>query len=103
MQRRFRAGYQFRRVGGQQDFVRGAFDAKEGNFILAFHSTAKKGEISRIIPRFERGTMNTTSRMDNHSRVTDYGIANLKGKSTRDLALAIIPLAHPRVPIPPHS
>ncbi|MBN2123574.1 MAG: 4-hydroxybutyrate--acetyl-CoA CoA transferase, partial [Deltaproteobacteria bacterium] len=53
------------------------------------------GEISRIVPRFDTGTVVTTPRMDTHFLVTEYGVANLKGKSTRERALGIIGLAHP--------
>ena len=91
----FMDGHQFSGSGGQLDFVRGAYDAKGGKSILAFHSTARKGAVSRIVPRFDAGTMITTPRNDTHWLVTEYGAANLKGKSTRDRALAIIGLAHP--------
>jgi itaconate CoA-transferase len=91
----FMDGYQFSGSGGQLDFVRGAYDSKGGKSILAFHSTARKGNVSRIVPRFEAGTMITTPRNDTHYLVTEHGAANLKGKSTRDRALAIISLAHP--------
>jgi len=91
----FMDGHQYSGSGGQLDFVRGAYDSKGGKSILAFHSTARKGTVSRIVPRFEAGTMITTPRNDTHYLVTEYGTANLKGKSTRDRALAIISLAHP--------
>jgi len=91
----FMGGHQFSGTGGQLDFVRGAFDAKGGKSILAFHATAKKGKISRIVPRLEEGAMITTPRNDTHFLATEYGVANLKGKSTRERALAIIQLAHP--------
>lgn len=92
----FLAGHQFSGTGGQLDFVRGAFDSRGGKSILAFHSTARNGEISRVVPRLESGAMVTTPRMDTHYLVTEYGTANLKGQSTRDRALAIINLAHPK-------
>jgi len=92
----FLAGHQFSGTGGQLDFVRGAFDSRGGKSILAFHATAKKGEISRIVPRFEEGAMITTPRMDTHFLVTEFGVTNLKGKSTRERALSIIELAHPK-------
>ena len=92
----FLAGHQFSGTGGQLDFVRGAFDSKGGKSILAFHSTAKKGEVSRIVPRLEHGAMITTPRMDVHYLVTEYGAVNLKGRCTRERALAIINLAHPK-------
>jgi itaconate CoA-transferase len=89
-------GYQFSATGGQLDFVRGAFNAAEGKSFLAFYSTAKGGAISRVVPRLDTGAVITTPRMDTHYLVTEYGVADLKGKCTRDRALAIIDLAHPR-------
>jgi len=91
----FMEGHQFSGTGGQLDFVRGAFDARDGKSILAFHATARQGKVSRIVPRLEAGTMITTPRNDTHFLVTEFGVANLKGRSTRQRALAIIELAHP--------
>jgi itaconate CoA-transferase len=92
----FLAGHQFSGTGGQLDFVRGAFNSKGGKSILAFYSTAKGGEISRVVPRLEAGTVITTPRMDVHYLATEYGVVNLKGKSTREIALDIISIAHPK-------
>jgi len=89
-------GSQFSGTGGQLDFVRGAFNARGGKSILAFHSTAKKGAISRVVPRLDPGTVVTTPRMDTHFLVTEHGAVNLKGKSTRERALDIISIAHPK-------
>ena len=89
-------GNQYSGTGGQLDFVRGAFDAKEGKSILAFYATADKGKISRIVDRLDYGATVTTPRADTHFLVTEFGVANLKGKSTRERVLAIIGLAHPR-------
>ncbi len=89
-------GRQFSGTGGQLDFVRGAFDSKEGKSILAFYSTADKGKISRVVDRLDPGATITTPRTDVHYLVTEYGVTNLKGKSTRERALAIIELAHPK-------
>ncbi|GAG46749.1 unnamed protein product, partial [marine sediment metagenome] len=77
----FLAGSQFSGTGGQLDFVRGAFNSKGGKSILAFYSTAKNGEVSRVVPRFETGTVVTTPRMDTHYVVTEHGVVNLKGRS----------------------
>jgi itaconate CoA-transferase len=92
----FMGGYQFSGTGGQLDFVRGAFDSKGGKSILAFHSTAKNGAVSRVVPRFVAGTVVTTPRMDAQYLVTEHGVVDLKGKSTRDRALDIINIAHPK-------
>jgi len=91
----FLAGHQFSGSGGQLDFVRGAYDSKGGKSILAFHSTAKNGTASRIVARLSENAIVTTPRNDTHFVVTEFGVANLKGKSTRDRALALIALAHP--------
>lgn len=92
----FLYGHQYSGTGGQLDFVRGAFDAKEGKSILAFYATADNGNISRIVDRLAQGATITTPRTDTHYLVTEYGAANLKGRSTRERALAIIGLAHPK-------
>jgi itaconate CoA-transferase len=86
---------QFSGTGGQLDFVRGAFGSRGGMSFLAFYSTAKGGTISRIVPRLAHGAGVTTPRTDTHYLATEYGIANLKGRSSRERALAIIELAHP--------
>jgi itaconate CoA-transferase len=92
----FLGGRQFSGTGGQLDYVRGAFNARDGKSFLAFYSTAKKGEVSRIVPRFKRGTAVTTPRMDTHFLVTEFGVADLKGKSTKERVDAIIAIAHPK-------
>ncbi|MHB9097993.1 MAG: acetyl-CoA hydrolase/transferase family protein [Syntrophales bacterium] len=90
------AGHQFSGTGGQLDFVRGAFNSRGGKSFLAFYSTAKNGTISRVVPRLDTGAVITTPRMDTHYLVTEYGLVNLKGKCTRERALDIISIAHPR-------
>ena len=87
---------QFSGTGGQLDFVRGAFNSKEGKSIIAFRSTAKNGEVSRIVPSLESGAVVTVPRMDTQYLATEYGIVQVKGKSTRDRALGIINIAHPK-------
>ena len=89
-------GFEFSGTGGQLDYVRGAFNSRGGKSIIAFYATAHNGEVSRIVPRFSPGTVVTTPRMDTHFLVTEYGKVNLKGKSTRERALDIISIAHPR-------
>jgi itaconate CoA-transferase len=92
----FLAGHQFSGSGGQLDFVRGAYDSEGGKSILAFHSTAKDGTVSRIVPRLSENAIVTTPRNDTQYLATEFGVTNLKGQSTRDRALALIALAHPK-------
>lgn len=89
-------GYkQFSGTGGQADFVRGAAWSKGGRSILAFHSTAAGGRISRIVPHLDEGAVVTTTRSDIHYVVTEYGIADLKGKSVPQRASELINISHP--------
>ncbi len=87
---------QFSGIGGQLDYVRGASMCPNGKAVLAMPSTAKHGEISRIVPVFEAGTTVTTTRTDVHYIVTEYGIANLRGKCLRERAKLLIEIAHPK-------
>ncbi len=89
-------GYkQFSGTGGQADFIRGASWSKGGRSILAFHSTASGGKISRIVPHLDEGAVVTTTRSDIHFVVTECGIADLRGKSVPERAKALITIAHP--------
>jgi len=83
-------------IGGQVDFVRGASRSKNGRAFLAFPSTAKDGEVSRIVPTLAPGAGVVTSRGDVHYVVTEYGAVDLHGKSIRERAHALINIAHPR-------
>ncbi|WP_338869540.1 GNAT family N-acetyltransferase [Myxococcus stipitatus] len=82
-------------IGGQVDFLRGARRSRGGKPILALPSTAKGGAVSRIQAALEPGTGVVTSRGDVHYVVTEYGVADLWGKSIRERALALIDIAHP--------
>jgi 4-hydroxybutyrate CoA-transferase len=86
---------QFSGVGGQVDFVRGAAKSKGGKSILAFPSTAGGSEYSRIAPRLGEGAVVTTSRYDVHYIITEYGIADLRGKSLGERAKQLLSIAHP--------
>jgi acyl-CoA hydrolase len=83
-------------TGGQHDYARGAYDSKGGKSIIAFYSTAKSGQISRVVPMLARGAVVTTPRTEVHWLVSEYGAANLKGKTIRERAIALIGLAHPK-------
>jgi acyl-CoA hydrolase len=90
-------GYRFYSgIGGQVDFIRGAARSRGGKAIIAMPSTAREGEVSRIVPHLTEGAGVVTTRGDVHYVVTEYGIAYLHGKSIRERVLALINVAHPR-------
>ncbi len=82
--------------GGQVDFIRGASRAKNGRAIIALLSTAKDGKVSRISTVLEEGAGVVTSRADVHYVVTEFGVADLFGRSLRERAKALIGIAHPK-------
>ena len=82
-------------VGGQVDFIRGAARSKGGLPIIALPSTAKRGTVSRIVPTLKPGAGVVTSRNDVHYIATEYGIADLYGRSIRERAMALVDIAHP--------
>ena len=81
-------------VSGIPDFARGANRAKDGKSIIMMHATTQDRKQSRILPLLG-DTIITLPRQDVRWVVTEYGIANLFGKSTQERALAIISIAHP--------
>jgi len=83
-------------IGGQADFMRGAVLAPGGKSILVIQSTARGGEVSRIVPALSGGDGVTLTRGDVHYVVTEYGIAYLHGKNMRERAMALISVAHPK-------
>ncbi len=83
-------------AGGFVDFVRGASLSKGGISIIAMPSTAAGGTVSRISAQFEAGRPVTLSRFESHYIVTEYGIANMRGKSLRQRARSLIEIAHPK-------
>jgi len=90
-------GYQFYSgIGGQVDFIRGAAKSRGGKAIIAMPSTAKNGEVSRIVPHLTEGAGVVTTRGDVHYIVTEYGIAYLHGKSIRERVMALVNIAHPK-------
>lgn len=82
-------------VGGQVDFVRGANMSKGGISIIAMTSTAKGGTVSKIVPCLEAGATVTTGRNDVAYIVTEYGVADLRGKTLKERARLLINIAHP--------
>jgi len=90
-------GYKFYSgIGGQVDFIRGAARSRGGKAIIAMPSTARDGEVSRIVPHLTEGAGVVTTRGDVHYVVTEYGVAYLHGKSIRQRVLDLINIAHPK-------
>jgi len=85
-------GHQYSGSGGQFDFVKGASFSKGGKSFIGLKAAAKNGTVSCIVPHVQ---MATDTRMDVEHIVTEYGCVNLRGRSTRERALALISVAHP--------
>jgi 4-hydroxybutyrate CoA-transferase len=83
-------------VGGQMDFMRGAALAPEGRAIIALPSRAASGEISRIVPVLAPGAGVVTSRAHVRTVVTEFGVAELFGRSIRERVADLIAIAHPK-------
>jgi acetyl-CoA hydrolase len=81
-------------VGGQLDFIYGSSRSKGGVPIIALPSTAKN--FSRIVPILKPGAGVVTTRNHVHYVVTEYGIADLYGKTIRQRAINLINIAHPK-------
>jgi acyl-CoA hydrolase len=82
--------------GGQVDFIRGAAHSKGGKPIIALPSTAKNGEMTRIVPFLKQGAGVVTTRADVHYIVTEFGVAYLWGKNLQERTRALINIAHPK-------
>ncbi len=82
-------------TGGQADFVRAANLSKGGKAFIVLPSTAKNDSISRIVPVLSPGTHVSTSKNDINYVVTEFGVAQLRGKSAKQRARELIGIAHP--------
>ena len=82
-------------TGGQADFVRAANRSEGGKAFIVLPSTAKDDTISRIVPTLTPGTHVTTSKNDINYVVTEYGVAQLRGKTAKQRCEALIGIAHP--------
>jgi acyl-CoA hydrolase len=86
---------QYSATGGQTDFARGCLRSPGGKGFIALHSTAQKGQISKIVPMLNQGAVVSCSKNDVDYVVTEYGVAKLRGKTARERVLALISIAHP--------
>lgn len=82
-------------TGGQADFVRSANRSLGGKAFIVLPSTAKDDTISRIVPTLTPGTHVTTGKNDINYVVTEHGVAQLRGKTAKQRAEALIGIAHP--------
>src|SRR5680860_836358 len=82
-------------TGGQADYVSAANRSKGGKAFIVLPSTARDGKISRITPTLTPGSAVTTSKNDVNYVVTEYGVAQLRGKSAKQRTQALIAIAHP--------
>jgi acyl-CoA hydrolase len=82
-------------VGGQMDFIRGAALAPHGRAIIALPATAAGGTASRIVPSLREGAGVVTTRAHVRTVVTEFGVAELFGRSIRERARALIAIADP--------
>ena len=82
-------------IGGQMDFVRGASLAPDGRAIICLPSTAANGTVSRIVFELAPGAGVVTTRGHVHTVVTEFGVAELHGRTVRERARALIGIAHP--------
>ncbi|MBF0474656.1 MAG: GNAT family N-acetyltransferase [Deltaproteobacteria bacterium] len=83
-------------IGDQVDFLRGSVMSKGGFSIIALPSTAQNGTVSRIVANLSEGAGVATTRGDVNFVVTEYGIAELKGKSIYQRVMELAQIAHPK-------
>lgn len=81
-------------VGGQMDFIRGASLSEGGKPIIALPSSTRRGE-TKIVPVLKPGAGVVTTRAHVHYVATEYGVADLYGKSVVERIRAMINIAHP--------
>ena len=92
-----RSGEQFSGIGGHEDFVAGSGLSLSDRSILCLPSTYRAGEEvhSRIVPWFDAGTVITTPRHQVDAIVTEFGVAELQGKTVHQRGQALAAVAHP--------
>jgi acyl-CoA hydrolase len=85
----------FSGTGGQLDTHRGAQMSQDGRGIIALRSTAKDGAVSTILPVLPEGAEVTVPSHDLDTVVTEFGVAELRGKTLRGRMEALVAIAHP--------
>jgi acyl-CoA hydrolase len=82
--------------GGQADFARGAMYSEHGQGFIVLHSATHDESVSRIAPQLPAGSVVTTLKNTVDNVVTEYGVAELRGRPIRERARALISIAHPK-------
>jgi acyl-CoA hydrolase len=90
------AGRYFSSSGGQYDFSRGAMYSDNGQGFIVLHATTRDGSISKIRPTLSPGSVVTTSKNTVDKIVTEYGVAEMRGRTLRERAKALIAIADPK-------
>ena len=90
------AGRYFSSSGGQYDFSRGAMYSEGGQGFIVLQSTTRDGSMSKIKPRLTPGSVVTTSKNTVDKIVTEYGVAEMRGRTLRQRTEALISIAHPK-------
>jgi acyl-CoA hydrolase len=89
------AGSYYSSSGGQADFARGAMYSPGGQGFVVLHATAKDGTVSKLVPQLVAGDVVTTLKNTVDKVVTEWGVAELRGRSIRQRARALIAIADP--------
>jgi acyl-CoA hydrolase len=89
------SGSYYSSSGGQADFARGAMYSEGGQGFVVLHSTTRDGTISKIVSQLAPGDVVTTLKNTVDKVVTEWGVAELRGRSIRERARALIDIAHP--------
>ena len=87
-------GQYYSSSGGQNDFARGAAYSEGGQGFVVSHSTTSQGA-SRIVPQLAAGDVVTTPKNTVDKIVTEWGVAELRGRSIRERTRALIAISHP--------
>jgi acyl-CoA hydrolase len=90
-------GRQYSGIGGHEDFTMAASAAPGGRSLVCLPSTARveQQQVSRIVAAFEPGTPVTTPRHHADVVITEYGAAELSGRTVAERARALLAIAHP--------
>ena len=90
------AGRYYSSSGGQADFARGAMYSEGGQGFIVLAATTRDGSMSKIRPSLSPGSVVTTNKNTVDKIVTEYGIAEMRGRTMAERARSLIAIAHPK-------